>query len=89
MATEFHGYRNLFKTRGLPEMTPYQMAEDIGRSYQAKRDVTFGSSAPSSGTHTVGSIVYNTAPTAGGNIGWVCTTGGTPGTWKAFGAIDA
>jgi hypothetical protein len=31
----------------------------------------------------------NSAPTAGGNIGWVCTTAGTPGTWKTFGAIAA
>jgi hypothetical protein len=25
--------------------------------------------------------------TAGGNIGWVCTSAGTPGTWKTFGTI--
>jgi len=36
-----------------------------------------------------GDIVFNTAPTAGGSVGWVCTTGGTPGTWKTFGAIAA
>lgn len=32
-------------------------------------------------------IIYNTAPTLGGNVGWICTTGGSPGTWAAFGAI--
>lgn len=37
----------------------------------------------------VGDVVYNTSPSAGGNIGWVCTTAGTPGTWKTFGAISA
>lgn len=26
-------------------------------------------------------------PTAGGVMGWVCTTAGSPGTWKTFGAI--
>lgn len=36
-----------------------------------------------------GDIVYNTAPAAAGNIGWVCVTGGTPGTWKTFGTIAA
>ena len=47
------------------------------------------SAAPTVGTWTVGSIVYNTAPTAGGYLGWVCTTAGTPGTWNTFGAISA
>jgi hypothetical protein len=42
---------------------------------------------PGYGTWKVGDIVYNTTPTSGGNIGWVCTTAGTPGTWKTFGAI--
>jgi hypothetical protein len=35
-----------------------------------------------------GDTVYISAPTAGGNIGHVCVTGGTPGTWKTFGAIS-
>jgi len=49
----------------------------------------FGSAAPVSGTYNVGDIVYNSAPTAGGTIGFVCVTAGTPGTWKTFGAISA
>lgn len=47
-----------------------------------------GSAAPTVGTWAVGDKVYNTAPAAGGKLGWVCTTAGSPGTWKAFGAID-
>lgn len=45
--------------------------------------------APSTGTHVAGEIVFNADPIAGGKVGWVCVTGGSPGTWKAFGAIDA
>ena len=45
--------------------------------------------APSTGTYSVGDIIYNSAPVAGGFIGWVCTTAGTPGTWKTFGVISA
>lgn len=37
----------------------------------------------------VGEIVYNTNPTAGGYLGWVCTVAGNPGTWKGFGLIQA
>jgi len=47
------------------------------------------SAAPTTGTWRVGDIVYNDTPAAGGFIGWVCTTAGTPGTWKTFGAISA
>lgn len=52
---------------------------DIGRS--------FGTAAPTSGTWYRGDIVWDITPSAGGTIGWVCTTAGTPGTWKTFGTI--
>lgn len=45
--------------------------------------------APASGYHARGEIMWNVAPAAGGTVGWVCTTAGTPGTWKTFGAIAA
>jgi hypothetical protein len=47
------------------------------------------SSIPTSGIWERGTIVYNTNPAAAGTIGWVCTTRGTPGTWKTFGDITA
>jgi hypothetical protein len=37
---------------------------------------------PASGTWQLGDKCWNTAPTAGGVLMWICTTGGTPGTWK-------
>lgn len=36
----------------------------------------------------LGDVVYNTSPTTGGYVGWVCTTGGSPGVWKGFGKIE-
>ena len=55
------------------------------------RKEAWGKFAPSSGSWRRGDICWNTEPSAGGNIGWVCTATGSgmPGTWKAFGAIDA
>lgn len=47
------------------------------------------SSAPMSGTWQQGDKVLIASPTAGGYIGYVCTTAGTPGTWKGYGAIQA
>jgi hypothetical protein len=60
---------------------------DFGNSWNAK--VMYGTAAPTTQAWTVGDIVYQTVPVAAGNIGWVCTTAGTPGTWKTFGAIAA
>ena len=44
---------------------------------------------PRIGYHNVGDITINTVPTAGGNVGWVCITAGTSGTWKTYGTIEA
>lgn len=48
-----------------------------------------GTAAPTAGTWAKGRVVYDATPDASGFIGWVCTTAGTPGTWKTFGAISA
>lgn len=48
-----------------------------------------GTAAPTTGTWITGDTVYFNVPTAGGFMGAVCTVGGTPGTWKTFGAISA
>ena len=41
----------------------------------------------------VGEVIHHLTPSAGGTIGWVCTTAGdessTSGTWKTFGSISA
>lgn len=54
---------------------------------QPTRKQSIGINAPTSGTYRIGDIRYHTAPTAGAFIGWICTTAGSPGTWKGFGAI--
>jgi len=51
--------------------------------------IDYGSAAPTTGTYTRGSRRYASTPSAGGFVGWVCVSGGTPGTWKGFGAIEA
>ncbi|MCM3387355.1 hypothetical protein M3649_04300 [Ureibacillus chungkukjangi] len=51
--------------------------------------MNFLAAIPSIGKWNVGEIVYNSNPTPGSYLGWVCTSAGTPGTWKGFGAIQA
>lgn len=51
--------------------------------------VWYGAAAPTAGTWLQSDIVWNTATAAAGTPGWVCTTGGTPGTWKAMAVVAA
>lgn len=50
-------------------------------------DTFYADADPSSGQHAVGEKRMKSTPTSGDYIGTVCTTAGTPGTWRAFGAI--
>ena len=40
-------------------------------------------------TFRAGDICWDATPSASGFVGWICTTAGTPGTWKTFGTISA
>lgn len=55
----------------------------------ADKKVLSGTAAPTTGTYAVGDMVFNSAPAAGGVPGWTCVSAGTPGTWKAWAALDA
>lgn len=49
----------------------------------------YATAAPVSGTWAVGDEVINSAPAPSQPMGWVCTTAGTPGTWKAKSNLSA
>lgn len=51
--------------------------------------MTWSSAIPTAGTWTQGDVVWNTGAAAAGSPGWVCTTGGTPGTWKTMANVAA
>ncbi len=74
------------RTRNEAGYTSYSIAtfQNFGASVRV-----FGSAAPVSGAWKVGDVVTHTTPAAAGFMGWVCTTAGSPGTWKTFGAISA
>lgn len=61
----------------------------IGRRDNGRLVLLGLNAAPSIGTWAVGDRAEYTGPSAGGNIGAVCTGAGNPGTWKAYGAIAA
>ena len=53
------------------------------------KSVMFSNAIPSNGTYNTGDVILFTTPTAGGYIGAVCVSGGSPGTWKTFGTISS
>lgn len=57
--------------------------------YNAQPPYWSATAAPTTGTWAVGDIVWNSATAAGGTPGWVCTTAGTPGIWKAMANVAA
>lgn len=48
-----------------------------------------GTTPPTAGTWARGMTLFNATPSAATTPGWVCTTAGTPGTWKARAAVAA
>jgi len=51
--------------------------------------VAYGTAVPTVGKWLDGDRVINSQPAAAGAPEWVCTTTGTPGTWKAYGVVAA
>jgi hypothetical protein len=83
-ATPANGYaRDLSAENGALGVAEHYFGGSTQMKYRG-----LGSAAPVSGTYLQGDIIWNSAPTAGGFVGFVCTAGGTPGTWKTFGAIS-
>lgn len=54
---------------------------------QSEAGIGRATEVPTSGTWDVGDEVRVYSPAAGGYIGYVCTTAGTPGMWKGTGSI--
>ena len=52
-----------------------------------KEKVIYGTQPPIYGYWAKGSKVYNTEPSVGSYVGWICVESGTSGIWKPFGAI--
>lgn len=76
-------------TRPLNAWDAASVANNTEARYVQGRAIMRRNAVPTTGTWEVGDIVEMTTPAAAGQIGWVCTTAGTPGTWKAYGTIAA
>ena len=66
---------------------PSEQFEVAGNVKFGNRLFTNGNSAPQSGVYQIGDIVWNTNPTPGTYVGWICIVSGAPGVWNGFGLI--
>ena len=66
---------------------PTEQFEVAGNVKFGNRLFTNGNSSPESGVYQIGDIVWNTNPTPGTFVGWVCIISGSPGVWNGFGLI--
>jgi len=62
-------------------------------SNSSVRNIEIGSPPDVSGIYgntaawDLGDTLVDASPSAGGHVGWICVTAGTPGAWKTYGAI--
>jgi hypothetical protein len=70
---------------GAPLSSFYREHQNVAWSF----DLTTTGGAPPGGTWAVGDIVFNSQPPTQGTgyAGWICTTAGSPGSWRPFGAL--
>lgn len=79
---------NVFVGNGSPVGSPERLTQARSPDVLVKgATVSWANAVPASGDWVRGSIVYNALPSAPGVLGWVCVSGGSPGTWELFGAI--
>ncbi len=77
-----------WQTSGIPA-PPADNTTMAGQVMPNGKRIFWAAAAPTSAEFTavLGDIIWKTSPTAGTNPGWMCTTAGSPGTWKAMGNL--
>lgn len=72
-------------TTAQPDTGNFQMIQLGGRT------LAVANASPSSGNGTwkVGDIVFNSEPSAGEPLGWICSVAGNPGTWMILGPVSS
>ncbi len=80
-------------TRNVPLLAAARALETVkdtsnGGGHSIEPRIDYAASMPSQGTWRTGDIVYNSKPTSGAKLGWVCTASGQPGAWSGFGLIE-
>jgi hypothetical protein len=88
-----HEYKDSTITRAYGKLSvgvknPKEQFEVMGNIRFANKLMSTGTEPPTDGAYNTGDIVWHKEPIPGGNIGWICIQGGSPGQWKRWGLID-
>lgn len=73
---------------GITQIDPEVQVDIAGGIKFAGRKFIVSGDTPNSGSYTQGDTVWNSNPTPGNVMGWVCVDSGSPGVWKSFGNIS-
>jgi len=88
-----HEYKDSTVTRAYGKLSvgvknPKEQFEVAGNIRFANKLMATGTEPPTEGAYNTGDMVWHSAPASGGNIGWICIQGGSPGQWVRWGSID-
>lgn len=75
----------LWKDREAGAKDPYMYASQV--EWVGNNVIVWAGSIPSSGTWKTGDIIIADSPASGSPKGWICSQGGTPGTWVSLGNL--
>jgi len=78
---------NVYGNVGIGVKYPQETLHVDGNIKFAERTFASGEQAPKEGRWDTGSVIWNEKPALNQPVGWVCTNGGKPGSWRAFGMI--
>lgn len=72
---------------GVNVKNPQESLEVAGNIKFGGKLFASASAPPTEGIYQKGDIVWNSEPWPSKYVGWICVTGGNPGTWSPFGLI--
>ena len=78
---------NVYGNVGIGVKYPQETLHVDGNIKFAERTFASGEQAPKEGRWDTGSVIWNEKPALNQPVGWVCTNGGKPGSWRAFGMV--
>ncbi len=78
---------NVWGQLGVGVKYPQESLHVDGNIKFAERTFASGVQEPREGRWDTGSIVWNETPAKNLPVGWVCTKGGKPGSWRPFGMV--
>jgi hypothetical protein len=78
---------NVYGNVGIGVKYPQETLHVDGNIKFAERTFASGEQAPKEGRWDTGSVIWNEKPALNQPVGWVCTNGGKPGSWRTFGMI--